>query len=358
MTAGAPPSGPALVSVIIPAFNAAATIIETLASVAAQTHRQLEILVIDDGSTDATAALVEAFGTHEPRLTLLRQANAGVAAARNAGLAHANGAYAAWLDADDLWHPAKVAQQLAVFAASATPLGLVYTGYRLIDMHGRIIPNFRTLADVSGNSFYRQIATTYFTNVSSIMVPTALARACGGHDPRLRGWGIEAAEDLLLQLQIAYRAPFGVCHDALVGYRLHDSNMSRAAGRAAFSNLKVMELVADMAPETPAWVFGLARARMTGFALQMLQAGDVGNATRLFWRLLRGQPAQTLMTLVLICGWMLRAWLGRRPLDPEVGQPFGGAAAASVPWEGHMLLTRHNRLRLDQADAARRIGRT
>ncbi|MDA9865210.1 ATP-binding cassette domain-containing protein [bacterium] len=78
--------------------------------------------------------------------------------------------------------------------------GLVYTGYRLIDKANVILPNFRPLCDMSGQTICQQIATNFFSNASSIMVPLPLARSLGGHDPRLRQWGIEGAEDLLFQL--------------------------------------------------------------------------------------------------------------------------------------------------------------
>jgi hypothetical protein len=349
---------PPLVSVIIPAFNAEATLGETLRSVFAQTHQRLEILAVDDGSTDGTAALVESLARTEPRLSLIRQANAGVAAARNAGLAQARGDYVAWLDADDLWRPTKIAKQLAVFAAAPKPLGFVYTGYRLIDADGRVIRNPRTLADVSGATVRRQIATTYFTNVSSIMAPRGLAQALGGHDPRLRGWGIEGAEDLLLQLRLALRAPAGCVREALVGYRMHGANMSRAVARAARSNEKALALIAEEAPYIPAWVFRQGRARMVGFAFQIALAGDVRGGAALMARLAAGQPREVAAMLLRIAGWVAREAAGLRPADPELGRPFAEADPTTAPWEGHMLLSDRLRRRLDRLDAEAAASRS
>ena len=102
-----------LVSVVIPAYNAGATIAETLASALGQTYRDLEIIAVDDGSTDDTAAVVAGAAANDPRIRLLRQANSGVAAARNYGIAEARANLIAILDADDLWHPTKVAKQVA-----------------------------------------------------------------------------------------------------------------------------------------------------------------------------------------------------------------------------------------------------
>lgn len=341
------------VSVIIPAFNAEATLAETVRSVTAQTEERLEILVVDDGSTDGTAALAVALARSEPRLTLIRQVNAGVAAARNAGLARARGDYVAWLDADDLWRPTKIEKQLAVFAAAPTPLGFVYTGYRMIDAAGMVIRNPRTLADVSGATVGRQIATTYFTNVSSIMAPKVLARALGGHDTRLRDWGMEGAEDLLLQLRLALCASVGCVREALVGYRMHGANMSRAIGRAARSNEKALELIAQAAPDIPEWVFRQGRARMVGFAFQMARAGDARGGAALLARLTAGQPLAVAAMLLQIARWMAREAARLRPPDPEIGRAFAEADPASAPWEGHMLLSRRLRRRLERLDAAR-----
>ena len=100
-----------LVSVVIPSFNCARVIGATLESVLAQTHPRLEIIVIDDGSTDGTE---QAVGPYRDRIVYVRQDNQGLAAARNAGLSRARGDLVAWLDADDLWSPEKVALQLDI----------------------------------------------------------------------------------------------------------------------------------------------------------------------------------------------------------------------------------------------------
>ena len=103
------------VSVVIPAYNAAAFIAEAVASVRAQTVPVQEIVIVDDGSTDATREVVAGLGAG---IVLLRQPQQGAAAARNHGAEKATGTWLAFLDADDLWLPAKQAAQLAVFAAA------------------------------------------------------------------------------------------------------------------------------------------------------------------------------------------------------------------------------------------------
>lgn len=102
---------PELVSVIIPAFNAAAYLAKAIASVNAQEYAPLEIIVVDDGSTDTTPQIAPTL----PNVRLLRQPHAGPAAARNTGIQAAQGTLLAFLDADDLWAKDKLATQLQVF---------------------------------------------------------------------------------------------------------------------------------------------------------------------------------------------------------------------------------------------------
>ena len=102
------PNGAGLVSVIIPACNDAVTVERTVSSVLNQTYSDLEILVVDDGSTDQTAVLVQSMADVDHRIRLLQKPNGGLASARNHGIAHAGGEFIAPIDADDLWHPEKI----------------------------------------------------------------------------------------------------------------------------------------------------------------------------------------------------------------------------------------------------------
>jgi glycosyltransferase involved in cell wall biosynthesis len=102
------------VSCIVPVFNGERYLREALDSILAQSHQALDVLVVDDGSTDASAAVAKSYGD---RIRYLFQPNAGPAAARNLGLEAARGEFVAFLDADDLWHPEKLTLQLARFAA-------------------------------------------------------------------------------------------------------------------------------------------------------------------------------------------------------------------------------------------------
>ena len=126
-----------LVSVIIPSYNRAYCLATTVDSVLAQTHGNLEILIVDDGSKDATRELVAERYGREPRVRYIHQANAGVSAARNHGLRLATGDYLALLDSDDLWLPWKVLAQLRCLAALPSA-GMIWTDMDAIGADGEI----------------------------------------------------------------------------------------------------------------------------------------------------------------------------------------------------------------------------
>jgi len=110
----------ATVSVIIPAFNGAEFVAAAIESALAQTYADTEVITIDDGSTDETAAVLERFGS---RIRVIRQPNRGLAAARNAGIALAGGEYVALLDADDTWEPAFLELAVARLAPAGRSWG-------------------------------------------------------------------------------------------------------------------------------------------------------------------------------------------------------------------------------------------
>jgi glycosyltransferase involved in cell wall biosynthesis len=103
-----------LISCIVPVFNGERYLAETLDSILGQSYRPLEVILVDDGSTDGTAAVAERYGEH---VTYMRQDNAGPAVARNVGLGAATGEFISFLDADDLWHATKLSRQMERFRA-------------------------------------------------------------------------------------------------------------------------------------------------------------------------------------------------------------------------------------------------
>jgi glycosyltransferase involved in cell wall biosynthesis len=137
-----------LISVICAVRDGERFIAEAITSATAQTGVRLEVVVVDDGSTDRTPAILAEMAARDPRISVITQANRGVAAARNVAIGHARGAYIAFMDADDVWLPDKLRRQLELFIRDPD-LALAFTGYAFTD------ESLRTVGVVLGASLRR-----------------------------------------------------------------------------------------------------------------------------------------------------------------------------------------------------------
>ncbi len=214
-----------VVTVVIPAYNAARTIDETLRSARAQTHRHLEILVVDDGSKDETAAIVLRHAALDDRVRLISQANAGVACARNRGIAEAKSDLIAPLDSDDLWAPTKIEKQVQAMTRGGEKVALVYTWFAVIDERGNVCELDHQPLD-AGRVLRRMCRGNLVGNGSSPLMRKSAILEAGGFEPGLRAAHAQGCEDLLLYFRIAEKHEFAVVAEHLTGYRWHAETMS------------------------------------------------------------------------------------------------------------------------------------
>lgn len=214
-----------LVSVVIPAYNAAATLDETLRSARTQTHPALEIIVVDDGSTDQTRAIAEQHATLDERVLVIHQDNAGLAAARNAGWRRARSELIAFLDADDLWAPRKIERQVEALQAGGQNVGLVYCGTVRIDAKG-VVTNRWTIPRYEGDVLEQMFTVNFVGNGSVPLIRRQALIDVNGFETALRAAGAQGCEDYLLQCRIAEKYHFAVVSEYLVGYRDLPNNMS------------------------------------------------------------------------------------------------------------------------------------
>ncbi len=236
-------TAPDLVTVVIPAYNAEQFIDGTLRSVRAQTHRTLEIVVVDDGSTDGTTAIVGGHAHQDSRVRLIRQKNGGVAAARNRAIAEARGQFIAPIDADDLWAPDKIEKQIVAMHRSGPLTGLVYSWQATIDEEGRVIHGFSHRPTASGNVLCDMLSGNLVGSGSAALIRTEAIRRVGGYDASLRARKAQGCEDYKLYLQIASHYEFAVVEEFLTGYRQMAGNMSSDL----FQMLRSYDIVADEA---------------------------------------------------------------------------------------------------------------
>ncbi|NNU49905.1 glycosyltransferase family 2 protein [Rhizobium sp. WYCCWR 11279] len=228
-----------LVTIVIPAYNAEKTLVETLRSVSAQSYDKLEILVVDDGSRDGTFDLARDYSLTDRRVRVLRQDNGGVARARNHGVRKARGLYIAPVDADDVWHPSKIELQLEAVLKFPDGNGVAYNWYAAIDENGIIFGHSRPVMH-QGNIFEPLLRENFIGNGSTPLMPREEILRCGGYDADLRDNGAEGCEDLKLYLALAETLPFALVPDFLTGYRFTRGNMSSNAYRMLKSHALVM----------------------------------------------------------------------------------------------------------------------
>ena len=271
-----------LVTVVTPAFNASDTIAATLMSVRCQTYEWLDIVIVDDGSTDDTARIVAGVAAQDSRVRLIRQANQGVAAARNTGAQAAKGDWLALLDADDIWKPDKIAKQMAALQRHPKA-SLVYCWHALIDTEDRIIDlSFRPTA--SGQAVAAMCLSNLVGSGSSALVSKAVYDAVGGSDPSLRENGAQGCEDLLLYFRAALAGDFALVPEHLTGYRQTPGAISgdpvRMLRSWALANRQMLALRPDLAPEVRTGYLDYA-AKMLARALLARNLGAIGELARL-----------------------------------------------------------------------------
>lgn len=218
------------VSVVIPTYNRARFLPAAVASVRAQTYPCDEILIVDDGSVDDTPEVVNALGAG---VRLIRQANAGPAAARNRGIQEARGTLVAFLDTDDRWLPGKIEAQVDLFLRMPD-LGLACAdmsvengeGVCLVESNFRLRGLYEEFAALGGTPIPnapRRLLELNFVNTSTVLARRDLLQGLGGFDKRLR-----YGEDLELWLRIAAQRPVA-CVPSVQEIRVeHDSNVTRS----------------------------------------------------------------------------------------------------------------------------------
>lgn len=231
------------VSVIMPAWNAAATIERSIESVLTQDHVDLELVVVDDGSSDATAALVERIAAHDARVRLVRQANAGVAAARNAGIAASSGRYLAFLDSDDWWYPGKLRRQLDGMRESGALVS--YGAYERFATDGRLLSRVTPPAQVTHADMLRS---------------NRIGNLTGMLDRRLGELAFERIghEDYVFWLRAVKQAGRAVRFgdgEPLAGYLVREGSVSANKWRAARWQWRIYREVEGLSPLRAAGYF-------------------------------------------------------------------------------------------------------
>jgi len=284
-----------LVSVIIPAYNAEQFIAKTLESVLSQTYQNLEILVVDDGSTDTTAEIIKSFAQKDRRISLLQQSNAGVAAARNLAIEKSKGEYIAPIDADDIWYPPNLEKQIECLTKSEPTVGVVYSWSVDINEQDLLTGGFYN-STIEGEVYTALVYKYFIGNASSSLIRRACFEKIGGYNCKLKAENAQGCEDWELHLRIAQHYQFKVVPEYLVGYRQIASSMSCNYPAMAKCHSLIMADVRQQHPEIPSNIY---RWSSSNFYIYLaVKSNRSGNhRSTLFW-LVRAFQEDLLMALL------------------------------------------------------------
>lgn len=274
------------VSVILPIYNGARFVREAIDSVLAQSYRAYEVVIVNDGSLDESEAVIRPYYLNRPNFKYVAQSNQGVAAARNAGIALAEGELLTLLDQDDLWLPEKLAMQVR-YMDEHPEVGLLHTLVGFVDAQSRAMDRVAGwVSECSGWCTEKLLQGNPIAPLTAMFRRSCVA-AVGGFDS-----ACESADDWDLWLRISRHAQVGFL-DVVTGlYRYHESNVSKNVLRMKLAEIRVVEgFVRREGSAASPGEQKVAEAKLGKFyrrAVQLLrEAGRDAEASALLRRLFR-----------------------------------------------------------------------
>ncbi len=280
-----------IVTGVIPVRDRAGFVARAIDSALAQTGVPFELIVVDDGSTDATPAVLAGYGE---QIVALRRPPQGRSAARNAGIAAARGAWIAFLDSDDAWLPGKLERQLA-FHDAHPEIAMSAHGLDRIHPDGRSEPTPPRQGSDDLRASFLAVADHFAFVPSAVMVRSEAARAVGGFDAMFDG-----TEDLDFALKVAQRYPAAVFPDCLTRYYLHDGQTGRR--RLAGGNAKVLRH--HLERETDAATRDRMRAKLARYLVSSAKRAETREERR---RLLR-EAVEIDPAVRFRAAWLRQRW--------------------------------------------------
>jgi glycosyltransferase involved in cell wall biosynthesis len=213
------------VDVVIPVRDGARFLPDCLDSVIAQTYPPRAIIVVDDGSTDATPQVLAEYAQRRPSLQIIRSEPHGVSHARNLALSACRASFVAFLDADDMWEPSKLERQMALFVDDRPRLGFVHCAYRLMDEDGQSVVSERIVEPRKRGCIFSELlacGNIVSGSGSAVIVRRKLLDLVGGFDERLF-----FGEDWDLWIRLASVSEIDFVPERLVAIRVHDGSAQR-----------------------------------------------------------------------------------------------------------------------------------
>lgn len=296
-----------LVSVIIPAYNAERTILETIGSVQQQSFSNFEMIVINDGSSDRTEELLHS--VTDERLRIFSYENGGVCVARNRGISHATGEFIAFLDADDLWTPDKLEAQLAALQQHPEA-GVAYSWTYFMDEQGKSLSAGETTF-FEGNVYAQLLVNNFLASGSNPLIRFQAIESTGDFDsafPHCADWDY--------WLRLAARWHFVVVPKHQILYRQSSGAMSSKIDGIEKQQIMMIEKVYQAVPlelqylknHTLAWVYRYCAEKFLQHSTNNIS--EVNRAGQELWRAIRLHPKILLERYTQnLIKWFIKRWI-------------------------------------------------
>lgn len=231
-----------LVSIIVPVYNREQYVAQTLDSILQQTYPNIEIIAVNDGSTDGSLAILQQYQFDNPdKIVLIDQKNQGQVVSRNNAILHSHGEFIAFLDSDDLWTPDKLEKQIPLFQGN---VALVYSGIHEINEDGEIINTVLCEKEIKGDIHSQLLIKNRMTGGSVVILRDAIDKV------GLFDTDFPAAENWDLWIRVCRHYHANYINEPLVLYRKHAGNMSRDKRLMLGVIEKILEKHCSEAPKT------------------------------------------------------------------------------------------------------------
>jgi len=293
-----------MISIVMAAKNYAKFLPQAVESAFLQTHADWELIIIDDGSTDATSEVVKPY-LADPRVKYLRSDYLGQSRAKNLGARLSKGEFLAYLDADDAWEPTKLEKQLKLF--DRPEVGVVFSGRKLIDEAGKITGT--PPANFPRGKVLEAIFTQNFVCFSTVILRREVFDYVGGFDP-----GIDLAIDYDLWLRVAKHYEFDCVPEPLVLYRTGHGNLSQKLSDRVATALSIMERAVfrrGLANEIPVKVVGEGYASTCQTLGYVMRPSEPLTGLKWYWRAMQW-PGNRVAAAKGIVASLLKFASGRR----------------------------------------------
>jgi glycosyltransferase involved in cell wall biosynthesis len=307
------------VSVVIPTYNRAAFLPEAIDIVLKQTYENLELIVVDDGSTDNTAVIIR--GIPDPRVRYIYQDNRGVAAALNAGCRAACGEYIGRVDSDDIWLPTLLQELVPVLDAEPT-IGLIYARAQWMDVRGKPLPQILGAPEkFPGESLKSLLYGDCVCPIAVVFRAECIARV-GGFDEAMIG-----NEDWDMWIRMAEHYRFAYLDKILAQYRIHPQSLtggrSEAYKRIILDRIRLIENYyarANVPPEALAVKPWARRNVYMDVTVRFLSRGEWRRALYFFVRTIRVSPnpftaALRVLAVTIFDLQLSKTWWGVRIVE-------------------------------------------